>query len=217
MRRLTRLAPVLLASGVAWATPSTLIWIPSTDTQATATWHLGVDDYFTIGRGSSAPTDVGLTYGLTRRVEVGIDFWGDTQAPFLFNAKFKVFDSPGRGWAGSVGIYNVGTDAAETGYDIAYALVSKECPFGRLHAGWFVGRDSLLEPDSEGVLLGFDRQLCRKWWAAVDFQGGESSFGALNLGAAYSFSENASVLFGVDLYNNADLHDTVTVQVDVNL
>ncbi|MGD0844308.1 MAG: hypothetical protein ABSA06_08075, partial [Geobacteraceae bacterium] len=43
---------VVTAAGAALATPSTQIWIPSTDIQAFKTVHLGIDNYF---RASSEP------------------------------------------------------------------------------------------------------------------------------------------------------------------
>ncbi|HTP42409.1 MAG TPA: hypothetical protein VML36_08280, partial [Nitrospiria bacterium] len=53
----------------AHATPSTEFWTPATiDVQPYKVWHLGIDNYFTVGRGSGSQigtgafaTDVGLT------------------------------------------------------------------------------------------------------------------------------------------------------------
>ena len=36
----------IAAATVAMATPSTQIWIPSTDVQGYGTFHLGIDNYF---------------------------------------------------------------------------------------------------------------------------------------------------------------------------
>ncbi|HOX28522.1 MAG TPA: hypothetical protein PLQ76_05135, partial [bacterium] len=57
------------------ATPSTQIWIPSTDIQKKGTFHLGIDNYFTMGTDNtwSMPTDVGIEYGIAKGWEVGID------------------------------------------------------------------------------------------------------------------------------------------------
>jgi hypothetical protein len=80
---------VAAAVGAAMATPSTQIWIPSTDIQAFKTLHLGIDNYF---RASSTPKspptgistrdanvmDIGLTAGVLPfeklQMEVGIDY-----------------------------------------------------------------------------------------------------------------------------------------------
>src|SRR3990172_6553373 len=70
-------------AGAASATPSTQIWIPSTDVQAYKTLHLGIDNYIRVKRasdGSRWPTayDVGLTAGRLPfeklQMEVGIDY-----------------------------------------------------------------------------------------------------------------------------------------------
>jgi len=70
---------------LAHATPSTEFWTPATiDVQPYKVWHLGIDNYFTIGRAPSSQigtgafaTDVGLTVGVLPfeklNLEVGID------------------------------------------------------------------------------------------------------------------------------------------------
>ena len=55
---------VVTAAGAALATPSTQVWIPSTDIQAKGTWHLGIDNYF-------APHDAGVTSHAARRRHTG--------------------------------------------------------------------------------------------------------------------------------------------------
>ena len=61
--RLAKITAALLLSVIyavaAHATPSTLIWIPSTDIQADKTWHLGIDNYFSPNAGTRSATDVG--------------------------------------------------------------------------------------------------------------------------------------------------------------
>jgi len=70
-------------AGSAHATPSTTYWTPDVmDIQPYNVWHLGIDNYFTIGHGptnkeGAFPTDVGLTVGVLPfqkvNMEVGID------------------------------------------------------------------------------------------------------------------------------------------------
>ena len=80
------LATVLLlgwGARLAHATPSTTYWTPDVmDIQGYNVWHIGVDNYFTIGHGptnkeGAFPTDVGLTVGVLPfskvNMEVGID------------------------------------------------------------------------------------------------------------------------------------------------
>jgi len=69
----------------AHATPTTEFWTPATiDVQPYKVWHLGIDNYFTIGRAPSSQigtgafaTDVGLTVGVLPyeklNLEVGVD------------------------------------------------------------------------------------------------------------------------------------------------
>jgi len=66
----------------AHATPSTELWTPAImDVQPFGVWHLGIDNYFTVGRNPATsgafPTDVGMTVGVLPftklNAEVGID------------------------------------------------------------------------------------------------------------------------------------------------
>jgi hypothetical protein len=209
------LAWLLVAAQGAIATPSTLIWIPSTDLQAAGTRHLGIDNYFPPGSGESLPVDVGLTIG-SPRAEYGLDWFGGEDDPVQFNAKVLVAEQPGSGFRAVLGAYAVGTDRDTTGYDIIYALASKESRFGRLTAGYGVGDRDLLAPDHEMLMLGWDRAWSDRWWMAADFQSGKSGFGALGVGAAYAFTPDISLLIGfVDLRAPGG-DDMVTTQLDIN-
>lgn len=53
-------------------------------------------------------------------------------------------------------------------------------------------------------------------WLAVDYQGTQSSYGALNLGFAWKFTNNVSAIVGYDIYNNHNLTDTITFQLDID-
>jgi len=229
-------------AGAASATPSTQIWIPSTDVQAYKTLHLGIDNYIRVKRasdGSRWPTayDVGLTAGVLPfeklQMEVGIDyiyFGVDAMDnhPIYFNAKLATPEnslfknSP----AIAVGGYNFGL-ASETNLNLVYGLVAKTIPIvGRLSAGYYVGNDGLLVDQNgakaeHGILLSWDRVISEiddRLWVGVDYQGGENAFGALNFGASWAFSKNVSVIFGYDIYNRKATggEQTFTTQVDIN-
>src|SRR6266581_4285157 len=76
----------IAASGIALATPSTQIWIPSTDIQGYKTLHLGIDNYFRASGkgGNGGPVrdpnvyDIGLTAGVLPfekvQLEIGADY-----------------------------------------------------------------------------------------------------------------------------------------------
>jgi hypothetical protein len=176
-----------LTATVASATPSTQIWIPSTDVQAYKTFHLGFDTYIranTNDDGSrTAPVVViGPTVGILPfqkvQAEVGFDVisaGGDADKYPLYghfklgtpeDSLFKL--SP----AVAVGMYNIGTKSGDarqgelaTNQDIAYALVARTIPvIGRLSAGYFTGNKKVLldengNSDEKGVLLSWDRTM----------------------------------------------------------
>src|SRR5512140_1938440 len=102
MKKLLVIAAALLVASAtaALATPSTQIWIPSTDVQKFKTGHLGVVNYVRADReddGSRAPNvyDLGLTAGVLPfekvQAEVGIDYIVNGTSydnyPLYFNAK----------------------------------------------------------------------------------------------------------------------------------
>ncbi|OGU00274.1 MAG: hypothetical protein A2X80_04515 [Geobacteraceae bacterium GWB2_52_12] len=227
-------AIVAMASSSAMATPSTQIWIPSTDVQAFKSVHLGIDNYVRTDRKSDGTRDpnvydVGLTAGVLPfekvQMEVGIDYLVNGTSydnyPLYFNAKLGTPEnslfkhSP----ALAIGGYNFGTNsttgsALRTDQNIAYALVAKTIPVaGRISAGYFVGNSNVLldengKKENNGVLLSWDRtisEISDNLWAAVDYQGSDSAMGALSFGVAWSFSKNVSVIFGYDVYNNRNI------------
>ncbi len=234
---LTGLALTAAASTTAFATPSTQIWIPSTDIQAFKTVHLGIDNYIrTSGKdGGANTTDLGLTVGVLPfekiQAEIGIDYMEAgtnsvaDKAPIYFNAKLGTPEdsmfkySP----ALAVGAYNLGTKLGVTTQNIAYGLAAKTLPvIGRLSLGGFQGSETVLgSGQNKGVLASWDRtmsEISDKLWMAVDYQGGNSSLGALNFGVSWAFSKDVSVIFGYDIYNNVNTggKNTFTTQLDIN-
>jgi hypothetical protein len=213
------LALTAVAAGAAWSTPSTLVFIPSTDVQAPKTWHFGSDVYFTPDTSSTGNiVDVGLTYGLPGRIELGFDFIGGTNEPLLGNIKWQALAEKGKGPAFAIGAYNLGGSHNALAGNLLYALFSKTFgKTGRFHVGYQHGEKNRIGGrDPDMLLAGYDKQFTPKLWGAIDFASGKSTFGAVSPGVAYSFSQNTSVLFGYDFYNNGDLDDTFTVQVDIN-
>lgn len=218
------LAIVFAAEGGAIATPSTQIWNPSTDIQATGVWHLGVDNYFTsqgpVDGGYAFPTDTGLTYGLIPGVEVGVDIFLPQTSPFTFNAKYGISES-GELPSFAVGGFGFGTEKGVTDQNVLYAAAAKTFPLGRLTAGYFTGNPALLtdpsgNPDNNGVILTWDKYLTDKIWACVDYSSTKSALGALFYGVSYAFAPNTSVIFGYGTYNSG-AKPTFTTQFDVNI
>ena len=245
MKRMTRsfimaTALTIATTGIAMATPSTQIWIPSTDVQGYKSLHLGIDNYTRTSNNSSVSHvyDLGVTAGVLPfeklQAEVGVDYItnginGYDSRPIYFNAKlgtpegslFKA--SP----ALAVGGYGFGTtgkssSSYRTDQNIVYGLAAETVPvLGRLSAGYYVGNDKVIGSKNDGVLLSWDRtisEISDKLWLAADYQGGDNTVGAFSFGASWAFSKNVSVIFGYDIFNDKQLagKNTFTTQVDIN-
>lgn len=231
------------------ATPSTQIWIPSTDIQKFKTFHLGIDNYIRTqkynGNRGAGIYDFGLTAGILPfkklQAEIGVDYisMGDSlydDYPIYMNLKLGIPEgimfshSP----AISIGVYNLGIKKNLTNYNIMYGLVAETIPIiGRLSAGYYLGNNKILLDEkgnkaSTGFLLSWDRvmsEISDKLWFAIDYQGGKNYLGALNFGLSWTFSDNVSVIFGYDIYNNSkvlynskDVNvKSFTTQLDINL
>jgi hypothetical protein len=180
-------------------------------------------------------------------LEVGIDYRdvdGNHMNPLFFNFKLGVPEGAFFKYmpAIALGGYDFGTsykatanpDVFVTSYNILYGLASKNIwKLGRFSVGGYkgaVGGDPELtfyvpsDPasvESAGVLVSWDRTLTEisdKLWAAVDFQSGRNGYGALSFGLAWSFAANASLVAGMDFFNDRDvLKPTVTLQFDANV
>jgi hypothetical protein len=229
---------MMMTSSLIYATPSTIIWIPSVDFQGYKSFHLGIDNYafdFRSGKqgsGTAFPTDLNLTVGVLPdsivQAEIGVDYFTPQWSPFMVNAKVGFPEGALTDWspAIAVGGFDFGFLKNVTDYNIAYGIVGKTFPIlGRLEIGYFSGNKKLLvdlstgKADNSGVLLSWDRmipEISDNLWLAVDYQGTKSSFGALSYGLAWSFSKNVSVIFARDVFN-ADIPSTFTMQLDINI
>jgi hypothetical protein len=228
------------------ATVSTLIWQPAVDIQPFLNPHFGWDTYLSLKDPSGTTVNGGITMGVLPfkkiQMEVGVD-WRDFNGahvyPWYLNGKlgspegsfFK--DQP----AIAAGIYDLGFNgdatANPTDYDIFFGQIAKTIgKLGRFTVGGFVGNSKLLvdmssldasgtpKKDNAGVLLGWDRvmsEISDKLWLCLEYQGTNSSYGALSFGFAWSFAPNVSVIYGVDLLNDSKTYaPAATVQVDIN-
>jgi len=222
-KRIWLLIPLMMiAQQLVLATPSTQIWNPSTDIQARGIYHLGLDNYFTVqdytSGGYTYPTDLGLTYGVTPNLEVGIDYLSPQPKPgsqLVFNAKVGLPESSTTP-AVAVGGYGFGLLPGVTDQNIIYGVVAKTFFLGRLTAGYFQGKAATIGNDNGGVILTWDKIINDKWWLCVDYAGGNSVIGALFAGFSYYFSPNTSVIFGYGKWNNGAA-PTITTQLDINI
>jgi hypothetical protein len=228
----------MLARMDASATPSTQIWIPSTDIQPFAKPHFGWDVYVN-AFGNGLLSDGGITLGLLPfqkvGMEVGIDYKDINGAhwyPFYLNAKLGVPEDAFFKYmpALAVGGYDFGFKRGVTTCNILYGLAAKTVwMLGRFSAGGYRGSigvdphalwlDKSGKIEDAGVLASWDRvisEVTDKLWVGVDYQSGTNGYGAISFGAAYLFAPNVSVILGYDIYGNPALKPTVTMQVDIN-
>ena len=236
----------LLSAGIAHATPSTTLWIPSTDIQAFGVVHFGADSYNCVikeptAAGTTGNTiDYGLTVGVVPNddkfgVEVGIDYrdaTGNSKNPWYLNVKAGIKEGAFGDMmpAIAVGGFDFGTKSSTTSTtnfrtdnNILYGLAAKAFgAAGRFSIGYFSGNDKVLvddtgKADNTGILASWDKTINDKWWAAIDYQSGKSGYGALSFGVAYTVSANSSFIFAYNIYNNDKLHDpTIEFNYDVN-
>jgi len=217
-------------AGCLLATPSTQIWNPSTDIQGTKTFHLGIDNYFSVmdnkTKPVNVPTDINLTYGPVKNLEVGFDFFGASVDPLQFNAKYGLPEGD-KMPAIAVGGQNFGTKTDSTNYNIMYVVVAKTFkPIARLSVGYYSGNDKLLLDETgasanTGAIVSIDKQINDKWWASIDYSSGQSWYGVLSYGVSYAFAPNTSVIFGYVVPNNPQaiggyVNNMVTTQLDIN-
>ena len=127
------------------------------------------------------------------------------------------------------GVYDMGTRSHRTNYNIWYGKVAKtvdigKVNLGRFSGGYFVGNGRLLRGrdglrDNAGPMFAWERtisEISDKLWLCVDYQGTQSGYGAMNYGFAWSFTKDVSAILAYDIYNNRNLTDTITLQVDIN-
>jgi len=228
-----------LAGAAAWATLSTTYWTPATmDIQPPGVWHLGVDNYFTVGKkgpgkgGESFPTDLGLTYGfqLSPRLlgEAGFDWLEPTDHPLFLNAKIGYPEGTlgKRAPALELGVFNVGTEHNVTDPDILYLVTGKTLPSGqgRVHFAIYRGnpdtlRSSTGEKENTGFIVAYDRWLKPgKFMLAADYASGKNAIGGGGVGVYTFFTKDISLLAGPVWFNDRGINGRMkwTTQLDVN-
>jgi len=230
---------VALASSSALATPSTQIWIPSTDVKGFKEVNIGIDNYARISNAPGAGVntiDIGITAGILPlekfKVEVGIDYMTDnspgstaSKNPAYFNFKGGVPEDAFFAGMPAVAAGMFGLNSANTylSSNVAYGLIAKTFPVvGRLSIGGYNGAEHTLGTQNTGLLASWDRtmsEISDKLWLAVDYQSGNNFMGAVSVGGSWAFSKQVSLLVGVDFYNKTNIggKPTFTTQLDINL
>ena len=244
----------------ALATPSTLIWAPSTDVKPFGKFHLDVDNYTPVKSRDHNDNklfvlqDYGLLAGLLSdkpeenplgrlwsplgkiMAETGFDYkkgLGPTldKWPVYFHFKVGVPEDayfknmP----AFAFGAYDMGYKRNFTNNNVWYFRLAKtvsagKINLGRFSAGYFNGNARLLrdkngERDNAGPMVAWERvisEISDRLWLCVDYQGTQSSYGALNYGFSWKFTNNISAILAYDVYNNPNSKNTVTFQLDID-
>ncbi len=213
-------ALVALACGSAMATPSTQIWIPSTDAKDFKNIHIDIDNYARFSAPGDSNTNlynIGLSAGVLPfenfKFEMGVDFLKQDirdydSHPFYLNAKlatpegaFDIKELP----AFAVGGFNFG-NADTTKQNIIYGLVAKTLPVvGRLSVGAYNGSEKALGVKSNnGIMASLDRnmpEISDKLWLAADYMSGKNMNGEISVGGSWTFSKQVSLIVGVVFFN----------------
>lgn len=212
----TGISTILLSAGVASATSSTTMWTPMTlDIQAPGVFHLGIDNYFTVGKkfsegGSSLPTDltlpeVGVAISSKVQMEFGLDYFGPADDPWYFNLKIG---SPEDTWfkgqpAIEIGVSSLGTKRSgpsRTDFDVVCLIIGKSIPgLGRITVGPYVGNHAALvsstgKAENTGYMVAFDHAFI----PTKDKEGNE--FSRLVFAADYASGKNVIGGAGIGLY-----------------
>ena len=248
MKRLARIInalflAVMFGTATVYATPSTHIWAPSTDIQPYKVVHLTHDVYAPVSKDAAdervAPViNLGLTVGVLPFEKINLEAGFDIiQAgvsadanPLYLNFKFGTPENSLIEGSPSIaaGSYLIGTKGDVTDYNVYYGKVAKTFgQIGKVSVGYYTGNDELLldenlDKANDGIMLCWEKtvtEISDKLWVAVDYMGGNNFLGTLNVGFAWSFTPNVSVIFAYDMLNNQDLTgvaDTFTTQLDIN-
>ncbi|MCX5714544.1 MAG: hypothetical protein NT033_07030 [Candidatus Omnitrophica bacterium] len=129
----------------------------------------------------------------------------------------------------AIGAYDMGTRSNRTNNNVWYLRGAKTASLGKLNlgrfsAGYFNGNGRLLrdkngDRDNAGPMIAWERtmsEISDRLWLCVDYQGTQSSYGAINYGFSWKFTNNVSAILAYDTYNNPNSKGTITFQLDVD-
>jgi len=243
-----------------YATPTTLIWTPSTDIQPYGKIHFNADTYTPVKSHDHNDNQLyvqqvyGPTFSLLSdkpeenllgklwsplgkvMAEVGFDYkkgFGPTLDKWPVYGHFKVAvpeDAYFKNMpAIAIGCYDIGYKHNYTDNNVWYVRAGKtinigKFNLGRFSAGYFNGNARLLRDkdglrDNAGAMIAWERvmsEISDKLWVCVDYQGTQSTYGAMNYGFSWKFNNNVSAIIAYDVYNNPNAKDTITFQLDID-
>ena len=226
MRRFAlTVAGTALVPTIAFATPSTTYWAPSTAScQAKYVPHITYDTYYGKGTpppGAGAPAypiDTGLTMGILPwdkfQAEVGYDVLLPSSNPVFFFLNGKVCTPESSLFKGSpgisFGIWNLGFEKNVTDYNPVHLMFQKAIPGGGyVAAGIYHGFSDVLFTNSDGkvvktgAMVGvFSPDIPVGWMGlqklnfTADIQTGKNVLGAGGFGLYLYFNQYVDLLIG---------------------
>lgn len=233
----------MLCAGPAAAAPSRIFTVPSGDVLDYRAGRIEMESTSTLmksnAEGGWSRINYGLTYGLipytvskSYGIEIGLDyrdFNGSippaADSPLFYNLKFAIREGtlisdyfPGI----AAGLFDYGGKGGITDANIMYLLASKRFPGAwRAGAGFYSGNSAVLvngsgQADNSGLLFSLDAQLNKKWWAAVDYIGGNNRYGAATVGLGYSIHPGLDITASESLFNNQNIKPVLSIQLISN-
>lgn len=185
---------VMLAAGVAQATYSGLLIIPTADLVAPGQCAAGVELDGTFAGHGDERWALNVEFGVSSRLEAGLDLYltADPDSRVILDAKYLVTPDAERAPAVAVGICNVGTHLKA----VPYLVASHDFGPMRGHAGvasmqgagrWFVG---------------VDRPLSERLWVQGDYTNGSEN--AASIAGYYQLTEQFGITAGAVVPNDGD-------------
>lgn len=224
-----------LAMSALGATPTSVFWTNcTTEVQTEKTFHIGMDTLFSVGNRSkngtfSAP-DLGFTYGLLGG-EVGIDYLGGVNHPWLFNGKIGIKEGNffENAPSFSIGMFNIGTHH-KTNQAVLNLVAghSLPCDLGNFYAGFCHGR-KVIGPQRSGWMVAYQKSFYRveeekgraydKWQINMDYASPKNAIGGGGFALSYYFTEKISLETGPVWFRDTKQNGRWkwSVQIDINI
>ncbi len=186
-------AVALLALGVlpAAACYSGLTIIPTADTVARGEYAINLQVDGDLPTPSADTYIVNTQFGLTDRLEAGVDFdlTRDADPRTFFNAKYVMFGNIEQGRALAVGITGIARHLKSN----PYAVATVDVQAARAHLG------AMRIENKTRWFVGADRDLTDRVSLLADYTSGEENYSSV--GVNYQFTDGVGLLAGVEFPN----------------
>ncbi len=193
MKTITLIAAIFAVSFPAFACYSGLALIPTADIVGAKQYGIEMQVDGSISKPKADTYILNTEYGVTNRLELGIDydFSKGASSRLLFNGKYVFLNNEDEKLAIAAGICNVGKHTESN----PYMAATKDFNYLRGHAGVI---------KTGGKLCGFigaDKDLTDKINLMADYTNGNDNNSSL--GCNYQFTDNTALLSGIQFPNNS--------------